>query len=423
LAQSVDSSKGVATRPFSPLKAFLKAETSSAAVLALGAAVALIWANSPFGSSYVALWSHEVGFSVGDWTFVLDVRHWINDGLMTIFFLVVGLEIKRELTQGHLSNLRAALLPCIAAMGGMLTPAVIYLAIAGSVEPRGWAIPVATDIALAVGALSVVGRRVPTSGRVFLLALAIVDDIGAIAIIAIAYSKGLSPSWFILALAAVITTVVLQRTSVQSVAPYALVGACMWFGLYQAGVHPTIAGVVMGLMTPSVPRRQIRVVEDNGDSGAIHKPMNSTDGESEGGVSVIDWLQHALHPWTSLLIVPIFALANSGVEITSDGLRGAVQSPITWGIFFGLFIGKPLGITVTTWLAVRSGAADVPAGASKKQVVGIGSAAGIGFTVAMFITELALQGETDVANAKLAILAASVLSAVTSITLLKAGRK
>ena len=178
----------------------------------------------------------------------------------------------------------------------------------------------------------------------------------------------------------------------------------------------------MGLMTPSVPRRQIRV-EENGDSGAIHKPMNSTDGESEGGVSVIDWLQHALHPWTSLLIVPIFALANSGVEITSDGLRGAVQSPITWGIFFGLFIGKPLGITVTTWLAVRSGAADVPAGASKKQVVGIGSAAGIGFTVAMFITELALQGETDVANAKLAILAASVLSAVTSITLLKAGRK
>ena len=179
----------------------------------------------------------------------------------------------------------------------------------------------------------------------------------------------------------------------------------------------------MGLMTPSVPRRQIRAAKDNGDSGAIHKPMNSTDGESEGGVSVIDWLQHALHPWTSLLIVPIFALANSGVEITSDGLRGAVQSPITWGILFGLFIGKPLGITVTTWLAVRSGAADVPAGASKKQVVGIGSAAGIGFTVAMFITELALQGETDVANAKLAILAASVLSAVTSITLLKAGRK
>lgn len=402
MAQDNHAGQSATAGPVGPLKAFLQAEASSAALLALGAAVALIWANSPLASSYTALWSHEFGVSVGDWSFSLDVRHWINDGLMTLFFFVVGLEIKRELTQGHLSKLRAALLPCIAAAGGMAIPALLYLAIAGSVEPRGWAIPVATDIALAVGALSVVGRRVPTSGRVFLLALAIVDDIGAIAIIAIAYSKGLSPSWLVLAVAGVVATLALQRTSIQSPAPYVVVGVCMWFGLYQAGIHPTIAGVVMGLLAPSTPRHQAQLV-----------------GEPRSGVSVIEWLQHALHPWTSLLIVPIFALANSGVKISADGMSNAVQSPITWGIFFGLFVGKPLGITAATWLAVRSGTADAPDGASNRHVVGIGSAAGIGFTVAMFITELALKDAADVTNAKLAILAASLLSAATAITLLR----
>lgn len=419
LTQDHHGTTGSSVRQISPLKAFMQAEVSSASLLALGAVVALLWANSPLASSYDGLWSHYFGISLGDWSFKLDVRHWINDGLMTLFFFVVGLEIKRELTKGHLSNMRAALLPCIAAAGGMLVPALLYLAIAGSTEPRGWAIPVATDIALAVGALSVVGRRVPTSARVFLLALAIVDDIGAIAIIAIAYSEGVSFAWLALAVGSVIATLALQRTAIQSPAPYVVIGVCMWFGLYQAGIHPTIAGVAMGLLAPSTARRQVWLVEVESEGHSNDAAAHQGDDEQPGGISIVEWLQHALHPWTSLLIVPIFALANSGVQISVDGLREAVQSPITWGIFIGLLVGKPLGVTAATWLAVRSGTANAPAGASRRHIFGVGSAAGIGFTVAMFITELALTDSSDVANAKLAILSASVLAAAMSIALLR----
>jgi NhaA family Na+:H+ antiporter len=408
------------SRRLSPLRDFLRTEASSAVLLALGAITALVWANAPWASSYEMFWGRELGVSIADWVFTLDLRHWINDGIMTVFFLVVGLEIKRELTSGHLRSLRAAMLPCVAAIGGMLVPAVVYLAIAGTSDPRGWAIPVATDIALAVGVLSVVGDRIPTSVRVFLLGLAIVDDIGAIVIIAVVYSEGMKLGWLLLAAGCVIITLLLQRTNNQSPIPYLIVGSVMWLGFYEAGIHPTIAGVIMGLLAPSVPHKQHELVNIEENSSDISvEALLSARRRLRSNVSVVEWLQHVLHPWTSYLVVPLFAVANSGVSLTFDGLVGAAESPITWGILAGLVLGKPIGIIAATHLSVRFRVADMPSGSSPREVLGAGAAAGIGFTVAMFITELALVDETDRSDAKMAILVASVLAALLSLVLLQ----
>ncbi|MFM7894336.1 MAG: Na+/H+ antiporter NhaA [Actinomycetota bacterium] len=380
-------------RPARLLRDFLRAESAGAVLLAVGALVALIWANSPWSASYRDLWSSYPPVSLSGLGLDFDLRHWINDGAMTLFFFVVGLEIKRELTVGHLSSLRTAALPAIAAFGGMLVPAILYLSIAGSTEPTGWAIPVATDIALAVGALSVAGSRLPPWFRAFLLALAIVDDIGAIVIIAVVYSSGIKIWWLVAGASSVLVTLALQKLGAKSPIFYLVVGAWMWLAFYKAGIHPTIAGVVMGLLTPSILRH---------------------------GKSLIDSLQHTLHPWSTFGVVPVFALANSGVEVSMTGLQDAFGSPITWGIVVGLLVGKPLGIVVATRLTVRAGVANLPAEGGR-QLVGTGMAAGIGFTVAIFITELALTESTDQANAKLAILVASILSAVLSIVLLTRG--
>jgi NhaA family Na+:H+ antiporter len=357
--------------------------------------------------------------SFGDFTMDLDLRHWVNDGLMAIFFLVVGLEIKREVTEGHLATRRAALLPVVAAIGGMVVPALIYLVVAGDAAARGWAIPVATDIALAVGVLSVAGRRVPSPLRAFLLGLAIVDDIGAIIIIAVVYSSGVTFGWMTAAVIGVVLTIIVRRVGVQSVPAYVVVGVVVWLGLYKGGVHPTLAGVVMGLIAPVSPRRSHDYVdiEERPDLADSLRDMNATS-ESRNTVSVVEWLLHVLHPWTSFVIVPIFALANSGLEVSAQGFRDAADSAVTWGVFLGLVAGKPLGIFVSTRVAIRSGLAEEPRGVTTRHVLGAGSAAGIGFTVALFITELALDEGIDQANAKLAILLASVVSALLSIFLL-----
>lgn len=373
------------------LREFLQEESAGAVLLAIGAAVALVWANSWWSASYEELWATHVVLEIPGVALDFSLRHWINDGLMTIFFLVVGLEIKRELTVGHLNSRRAATLPAIAALGGMVVPALIYLALSGATEPRGWAIAVATDIALAVGALSVAGSRVPTSLRAFLLALAIVDDIGGIIVIAVAYSKGVALLWLLGAAAGIVAVLALQRLGARSPLTYVPIGVWMWFALHEAGVHPTIAGVVMGLLAPAVTYRE--------------KPL-------------IDWLQHALHPVSSFVVVPIFALANSGISVSLDGLRDAAASPVTWGVGVGLVVGKPLGIVLATLLAIRLRVADMPAGASLRQLVGTGVVAGIGFTVAIFITELALVDAVDLANAKLAILLASLAAAALGLLLL-----
>lgn len=416
----VHSDQSQRVRTLAPLRDFLHRESAGAVLLATGALLALLWSNSPWSASYHSLWNSRIALSVAGHSLDLDLRHWVNDGLMTIFFFVVGLEIKREVTDGHLSERRSALLPGFAAFGGMLVPALIYLAIAGSSAPRGWAIPVATDIALAVGVISVMGKRVPASLRAFLLGLAIVDDIGAIIIIAAVYSTGVSFGWLLVSVIGVGTVVVFQRFGVQSVPLYGVLGVTIWLGLYQGGVHPTLAGVVMGLLTPSVARLQTNLVdiEELPESSA---PVNlsSPSSYAKDSVSVVEWLQHFLHPWTSFLIVPIFALANSGIHISVSGLRDAAGSAVTWGVFFGLLLGKPLGVFIATRAAIRSGIADRPEGSSTRQILGVGMAAGIGFTVAIFITKLALTDPIQQENAKLAILLASVVAAVLAMLLLK----
>jgi len=407
-------------RTLAPLRDFLHTESAGAVLLASGALLALLWSNSPWSASYDSLWNSRIALSIAGHSLDLDLRHWVNDGLMTIFFFVVGLEIKREVTDGHLSERRAALLPGVAAIGGMLIPALIYLAIAGSSAPRGWAIPVATDIALAVGVISVMGKRVPASLRAFLLGLAIVDDIGAIIIIAAVYSTGVSFGWLLVSVIGVGIVVVVQRVGMQSVVLYVVLGVTIWLGLYQGGVHPTLAGVVMGLLTPSVARLQTNLVdiEELSESSA---PVNlsSPSSKAKDSVSVVEWLQHFLHPWTSFLIVPIFALANSGIHISLNGLRDAAESAVTWGVFFGLLLGKPLGVFIATRAAVRSGISDRPEGSTTRQIMGVGMAAGIGFTVAIFITKLALTDPIQQENAKLAILLASVVAAGLAMLLLK----
>jgi len=407
-------------RTLAPLRDFLHRESAGAVLLATGALLALLWSNSPWAASYDSLWNSRIALSVAGHSLDLDLRHWVNDGLMSIFFFIVGLEIKREVTDGHLSERRAALLPGFAAFGGMLVPALIYLAIAGSSAPRGWAIPVATDIALAVGVISVMGKRIPASLRAFLLGLAIVDDIGAIIIIAAVYSTGVSFGWLLVSIIGVSAVVVARRMGMQSVLLYVAVGVSIWLGLYQGGVHPTLAGVVMGLLTPSVARLQTNLVdiEELSESSAPVNP-SSPSSYSKDSVSVVEWLQHFLHPWTSFLIVPIFALANSGIHISVGGLRDAAGSAVTWGVFFGLLLGKPLGVFIATRAAIRSGIADRPEGSSTRQILGVGMAAGIGFTVAIFITKLALTDPIQQENAKLAILLASVVAAVLAMLLLK----
>ncbi len=407
-------------RFLSPLRDFLATEVSSALLLVGGAGLALVWANSPWSSSYDDLWASRAGFSVAGHSLELDLRHWINEGLMTIFFLVVGLEIKRELTDGHLSSRRAALLPAAAAFGGMVVPALIYMAIAGTTAPRGWAIPVATDIALALGVLAVAGDRIPTSLRAFLLGLAIVDDIGAIVIIAAVYSTGLALSWLAAAVVGVMLTIAVRASRVHRTWVYAVIGSVIWFSLYEAGIHPTIAGVAMGLLAPSTARLQPEFIDidelnDLSDAHAAH----TTTEIARGSVSVVEWLQHVLHPWTSYLIVPVFALANSGIKISIDGFGDAATSPITWGVLLGLLAGKPLGVVLATSVAIRAGFADSPDATTSRQMVGVGTASGIGFTVAIFIAELALTDPVDQSNAKLAILIASVVAAALSTVILR----
>ncbi len=369
--------------------------------MAIGAIAGLVWVNSPWSSAYESFWSTRLSISAVGQTLDLDLRHWLNDGLMTFFFFVVGLEIKRELADGHLSNRRAAALPVVAALGGMIAPALIYLAIAGGSAPRGWAIPMATDIALAVGLLALVGSRLPDSLRPFLLGLAIVDDIGAVLVIAAVYSTGIAWGWLAAAAVALLAVIGARRFGVHALGAYLVLGSIVWFALHEAGVHPTLAGVACGLLAPTAVPANPELVKRS--------------------VSVVEWLQHVLHPWTSYLIVPLFALANAGIEISAQGLRDALGSAIAWGVFAGLLIGKPLGVVVAALTSVRAGAADIPDGAQRVQVLGIGFAAGIGFTVAIFITELALTDPAQRASAKLAILVASVLAAVISAGILRVG--
>jgi NhaA family Na+:H+ antiporter len=386
----------------SPLLDFLRRESSGGILILLASALGLLTANSPLSKNYFDFLETRISLGA-DWYLVdLSILKVINYLFMSIFFFVVGLEIKREMTSGHLASLKKAMLPILAAVGGMAVPALIYLAIAGGVAPGGWGVPVATDIALAVGLLTMLGPTVAASLRSFLLALAVIDDIGAILIIAFVYSTGINFSWLAAGFISIGLIAGLQRAKVTSVFIYALFALALWFSLYKTGVHPTLAGVIIGLMTPNIPYRnsELEDVED-------------------GSVSVIEWLEHKFHPISTFLVVPLFAFANTGVVITIESANGASQSVIAWGIFFGLVVGKPLGVLGASIAAKRLNIAEMPAGIGASSLLATGSAAGIGFTVAIFIADLAFDDAKTQDIAVLAVIVASVASALISIAIFK----
>jgi NhaA family Na+:H+ antiporter len=381
------------TKP--PLREFLDRESSGGVLILIFAALGLLVANSPLSDSYFSFLS--VDFQIGQGSLAIDltVQKFINYVLMTFFFFVVGLEIKRELTSGHLASFKKALMPFIAALGGIALPAVIYLVIAGGVEAGGWGVPVATDIALAVGLLTLIGSRVPESLKIFLLALAVIDDIGAILIIAFVYSDGIKVNWLLSSLLVVAFTNLMKRVNVKATTSYILIGMVLWFTLYKTGVHPTLAGVILGLMTPN-----IKKVEDKSET-------------------VIEWLEDRFHPLSTFFVVPLFAFANTGVTFNFDSLNSASKSLVAWGIFFGLVIGKPVGILLSTLLAGRLNVAEIPANANKSMITATGSAAGIGFTVAIFIAHIAFDNRQTEEIAIIAVIIASLVSALISWVMFK----
>jgi len=382
------------------LREFLKDESSSGVLILVSAALGLLVANSPLSEIYFKTLKIDFSLGSGALEVNLTVLKVINYILMTVFFFVIGLEIKRELTTGHLASVKKALMPLLAALGGIAIPALIYLAIAGREAPGGWGVPVATDIALAVGLLAMLGSMVPESLRSFLLGIAVIDDIVAILIVAFVYSKGIKFSWLAMGFLVVLFVVLLQKLKVSKVWAYFAMGILLWFALYKTGVHPTLAGVILGLLMPNIPRDV--------------KSKNSAN-----SVSLIEWLEQKLHPLSAFFCVPIFAFANTGVVVNSESLSLASKSLIAWGIFLGLVIGKPVGILVTTIVAAKMKVAEFPQGANKSLLTATGSAAGIGFTVAIFIAQLAFEDPALQELAIIAVIFASVISACISALLFR----
>ncbi len=385
-----------------PLRDFLQRESTSGLILLVAAALGIITANSPLSSAYFDFL--DLGFEINAGILVLKLTtiKVVNYILMTIFFFVVGLEIKREISSGHLSRFRDAIMPFIAAIGGMAVPALIYLAIAGAEAPRGWGVPVATDIALAVGTLALLGRLVVPSLRTFLLGLAVIDDIGAILIIAFVYSSGVAISWLVAAAATVVCLALVKKFGLRNTYLYVLIGIALWYAFYRTGIHPTLAGVILGMLTPNTP-----------------KEVDTHQDVEDGSLSVIEWLEAKLHPWSTYFVVPIFAFANTGVILTSEALESASTSVIAWGIFAGLVIGKPLGVLVAMVSAKKLNIGDYPTGAHNPDLLATGSAAGIGFTVAIFIASLAFTDPVQRDIAIIAVITASIVSGLLSWTFFK----
>jgi Na+:H+ antiporter, NhaA family len=357
---------------------FLRTEAGGGAVLLAAALAALVWANSPWEGAYHDLWQYEIA---GETT-----QHWVNDGLMALFFFVVGLEIKRELVSGELRDRRAAALPAVAAVGGMVVPIALFRLVAGGgPAAHGWGIPTATDIAFAVGVLALLGSRVPRSLKVFLLTLAIVDDIGAIAVIAVFYNARIEPAWLLGAAAVLGVAVAGLRLTKGRVLVLVPVALLVWYCTYRSGVHPTIAGVALGLLIPADPL---------------------------GGPAVLEQLEARLHPWSSYVVIPVFALANAGVSLDGGSLGDAAGSRLTWAVVVGLVFGKLVGIAGATLLVAHSPLGQMPSGAGPRQVIGVAALGGIGFTVSLFITSLAFHDGALEAQAKIGILAGSIVAAL-----------
>ncbi len=425
----IGSDRRLARRIGRPMLRFSQVPVGGGIVLLAATAVALIWANSPWRDSYHELLESHTRIEFGS-LLVLDeqLEDWINDALMVVFFFVVGLEIKRELVVGELRKPAAAALPAVAAVGGMVVPAVIYAVInAGGEGADGWGIPMATDIAFAVGVVALLGRHVPGSLKVFLLTLAIVDDIGSIAVIAIFYTSDIS-LWWLAGAGAIVALLIMMRLARFWYTPvYLVVGVAFWLALFKSGIHATIAGVVMGMFAPARPlmsrTRFNPLLQGFLSEGSLSvATARRALFEVRERVSVVDRISDVLRPWTSLLIIPVFALANAGVELSTDALDDAFRSSTTIGIVLGLVIGKLTGVVLFTWLAVRLGFCELPNGATWPKIVGIGAVAGIGFTVSLFITNLAFESSEIADEAKIGILIASTIAAVAGAVILRTSK-
>jgi NhaA family Na+:H+ antiporter len=419
-----------------PVQQFLHIELVGSVLLMATAVVAILWANSPWAESYFSLWYRYLTVDLIFLELDLNLQHWINDALMAFFFFVVGLEIKRELVHGNLADRRKAMLPAIAAIGGMAVPAAFYVALnAGGAGAQGWGIPMATDIAFAIGVLGLLGNRVSIELRVFLLALAIVDDIGAILVIAIFYTESVSLGALVWAAVFLGVVALLQRLGVRSTLAYVLVGAIVWLAVFQSGLHATIAGVILGLMTPSKPyvdpneypgqiaglREDYIAALEEGNVSLQQAALGRIEEVTQWTESPVEKMERLFHPWTAYLVLPLFALANAGVALSGEAMAGALASPVTIGIVLGLILGKLIGVGGAAWIAVKLGLADLPAGVRWGQVAGTGLLAGIGFTMSIFVTTLAFYGEQVLIDeAKIGILVASVLAGVLGYLLLRA---
>lgn len=439
-----------------PIQRFMAIEAASGMLLIVATVIALVWANSPWKDSYHDLWNTEVRIEVGDVIALeqhgdhaepgtggaegsagseaegaageaaepaeddghpLTLGLFVNDALMVLFFFVVGLEIKRELVVGELRNPRAAMLPALAALGGMIVPALIYTAFnAGTDTSGGWGIPMATDIAFAVGVMSLLGPRVPTGLKIFLLTLAIVDDIGAIVVIALFYTDDLATNWLIVSAVLVGVVTLMKRARVWFIPAYVGVGIVLWYALFQSGVHATIAGVLLGLIAPARPL--VQEVDPSETFEPTVFGVRRTTFHVNESISIAERLANALHPYTSFLIVPVFALANAGVELSSDTISDAVSAAPTLGVFFGLLVGKAVGVSLFTLGAVKLGISPLPTGASPRHIFAVGTLGGIGFTVALFVTGLSFDDPSVADQAKMGILAASLLASVLGLILL-----
>ncbi|WDQ15203.1 Na+/H+ antiporter NhaA [Rhodopirellula sp. P2] len=410
-----------------PFARFLHIEATSGVVLVLCTAVALAAANSRWADAYLAIWQTELTLAVGGVVFSHSLHHVINDGLMAIFFFVIGLEVKRELAHGTLSDIRQATLPIAAAIGGMIVPAGLYLSMQyGQPGMQGWGIPMATDIAFVVGCLAILGSRVPHSLRVLLLSLAIVDDIGAILVIAIGYTESLDWRFLILAACAIALVHFLARVGVRRFPPYVAVGILAWIALHESGVHATLIGVILGLMTPATPtlvpeRFREYLHEKENEFQPQHWAQRSHRVEvvrevqqlTRETVSPLEYLEMTLHPWSAYLIMPVFALANAGVLIEPANVTDSVAVAVV----IGLVVGKPVGIVLFSWLVIRAGMARLPNGLNWPVLVSGSFLAGIGFTMALFIDGLAF-GADGLDTAKTGVLLGSAVSAIVGIGLL-----
>jgi len=383
--------RGRLRESFDAAAEYVRDETAGGIALLVATATALVWANA--GGSYLSFWHTELTLGIGPASRTEDLQHWINDGLMALFFFVVALEVKRELVTGELRDRKAAAVPVLAALGGAVLPAVIFVLITlGGDDARGWAIPTATDIAFAVGVLALLGDRIPSGVKLLLLTIAVVDDVLAIAVIAIFYSSGISVAWLAVVVAGLAAMMALRKSGVQRVIAYVPLGVLVWVAMLESGVHATIAGVAVGLLMPAHP----------------------IDGRH-----VLEEVEDRLHPFSALLVVPVFALANAGIVLDGATISAAVDSQVAWAIAIGLIVGKLLGIAGTIMLVARLGIGSLPDGVRLGHVWGIAALGGIGFTVSLFIAQLAYNDPLTVDTAKFGIFAGSIASAALGIAILR----